>query len=78
MGRPIITTNVPGCRDTVVKGENGFLVPKKNVNALVEKMEWFIQNPEAIEIMGLKSYELCINKFDVAIINSKMMTVMNL
>ena len=41
-------------------------------------MEWFIQNPEAIEIMGLKSDELCINKFDVAIINSKMMNVMNL
>ena len=33
MGRPIITTDVPGCRDTVVNGENGFLVPKKNVNA---------------------------------------------
>src|SRR5690606_10164142 len=44
IGRPIITTDVPGCRDTVVDGVNGFLVPKWDVNMLAEKMCFFIEN----------------------------------
>ena len=41
MGRPIITTEVPGCKETVINKENGFLIPNsaKNVNILIEKNE---------------------------------------
>src|SRR5699024_9821126 len=42
IGRAIITTDVPGCRETVVNGVNGFLVPKWNPEALAEKMIYFI------------------------------------
>ena len=38
MGRPIITTDIPGCRETVEEGVNGFLVPAKNGNALASAM----------------------------------------
>lgn len=37
-GRAVITTDVPGCRETVINGYNGFLIPRWNVDALVEKM----------------------------------------
>ncbi len=41
IGRPVITTDVPGCRETVIDGVNGFLVPKWNVYALVDKNVFF-------------------------------------
>src|SRR5690606_31464226 len=52
IGRAIITTDVPGCRETVVDGINGFLVPKWNPNVLAEKMIYLIEHPEQICIMG--------------------------
>ena len=41
MARPVITTNVPGCRSTTIHGENGFLVPPRSIAALVDAMELF-------------------------------------
>ena len=38
MGRPIISTDVPGCRDAVVPNETGYLVPAKDVTALADAM----------------------------------------
>ncbi|MBF0622711.1 MAG: glycosyltransferase family 4 protein [Magnetococcales bacterium] len=52
MGRPIITTDTPGCRETVKDGINGFLVPVKNVPNLVQAMEKFIAKPSLIKKMG--------------------------
>lgn len=76
IGRPIITTDVPGCRDTVVDGVNGFLVPKWNVDALVEKMVFFIENPEQINIMGQESYKIACEKFDVHTVNKKLFEIL--
>jgi len=78
IGRPVITTDVPGCRDTVVDGVNGFLVPKWNVNALVEKMCFFIENPEQINIMGKESYKIACEKFDVHKVNKKLFEIMEI
>ncbi|MFN4034208.1 MAG: glycosyltransferase family 4 protein, partial [Fimbriimonadales bacterium] len=52
MARPVITTDAPGCRETVIDGVNGFLVPPRDVAALVQAMERFIQQPELIIPMG--------------------------
>ena len=52
MARPAVVTDVPGCRELLVEGENGFMVPWKNPQALAEGMEKFIQQPELIEKMG--------------------------
>ena len=54
-GRAILTTDVAGCRETVIEGKNGLLVPLKDVNALAEAMEWFIVNPDLILTMGKAS-----------------------
>ena len=78
MGRPIITTDTQGCRETVVDGENGFLVPVKDSKALAEKMIGFIENPDLIESMGKKSREYALRKFDVNQVNSDMLKIMRL
>lgn len=78
IGRPVITTDVPGCRDTVIDGLNGFIVPKWDVNALVEKMCFFIENPDQINIMGKESYKIACEKFDVHKVNKKLFEIMEI
>lgn len=76
MGRPIITTDVPGCRETVVEAVNGFMVPAKDAVMLAEKMMWFIENPSSIATMGAASRKIAEDKFDVHKINSKLMQIL--
>lgn len=78
IGRPIITTDVPGCRDTVLDGTNGFLVPKWDIDALVEKMCFFIENPEQISIMGQESYKIACEKFDVHKVNKRLFKIIGI
>lgn len=73
IGRPIITTDVPGCRETVQNNINGFLVPKWKPEVLAEKMIYFIEHPNQIKIMGNKSYQIATEKFDSSIVNSKLL-----
>lgn len=78
MGRPIVTTDAPGCRETVVRNENGFLVPVGDAHALAQAMERFIAEPELIVTMGRRSREIAVKKFDVNSVNRVMLTVMGL
>lgn len=65
IGRPVITTDTPGCRETVLEGENGFLVPAKDVSALKERMKEFLRLNKATKArMGEVSYNLAKSKFD--------------
>lgn len=78
MARPVITTDVPGCRDTVVDGVNGFMIPPQDVGALVQAMERFIVEPELIARMGAESRRLAEERFDVRMINRKLIAAMGL
>lgn len=78
MARPVITTDAPGCRETVVHGENGLLIPPRDVCALVEAMEYFIQNPQEIARMGQASRRLAEERFDVHTINRKIMDILGI
>ncbi|NPV51878.1 MAG: glycosyltransferase family 4 protein [Candidatus Methanofastidiosum sp.] len=78
MGRAIITTDAPGCRETVINGVNGFLVPVKNAGALAEKMIWMIEHKEELEKMGKESLRICYEKFDVNKVNAIIMKTMKL
>ena len=69
MGLPIITTDSPGCRGTVIHGKNGFLVPVKDSNSLAEAMINFLKEPELIEKMGKNSLDLVKEKYDVSKVN---------
>lgn len=76
MGRAVITTRAPGCRETVDEGVNGFLVPVRDVPALAKAMLRFVETPALIETMGLESRRLAEDRFDVRKINARLMTVL--
>lgn len=78
MGRPIITTDVPGCRETVKIGKNGFLVKVCDVESLCEAMEYFIQDPNEIEKMGKQSRIIAEDKYDVYKVNATMIKEMDI
>lgn len=77
-GRAIITTDAPGCRETVMNGENGFLVAVKSVDALAQAMRHFIESPRLIESMGRRSREIAEEKYDVHKVNAVMLDAMGL
>lgn len=76
MGRPVITTDVPGCRETVIDGVNGFLVPPQDTEMLADRMMRFIRNPELVDLMGKESRRLAIEKFDVKKINQRLIEIL--
>ncbi|OHD94229.1 MAG: hypothetical protein A2552_08660 [Sulfuricurvum sp. RIFOXYD2_FULL_44_160] len=65
MAKPIVTTNTVGCRDVVDNGVNGFLVPVKDTNELIEKIESLIKDQDLRIKMGQKGREKALCEFDV-------------
>lgn len=78
MGRPVITTDAPGCRETVDEGVNGFLVPVRDVPALAEAMLRFVKNPRLIESMGHESRRLAEMRFDVRRVNARLLKILDI
>lgn len=78
MGRPVITTDAPGCRETVADGENGFLVPVGAVGELAEAMLRFASNPALASDMGRKSRYIAELKYDVRKVNAAIIAAMKL
>jgi glycosyltransferase involved in cell wall biosynthesis len=74
--RAVITSDAPGCRETVVDGENGFLVPVRDAKALAKAMERFLIEPALISQMGAASRLLAERKYDVHKVNSQMLSAM--
>lgn len=67
--RAIITTDAPGCRETVTDGENGYLVPVRDVTALSDRMIHFIEHPEIIGRMAKRGRQMVEDRFDVVKVN---------
>ncbi len=65
VGRPVITTDAPGCRETVKEGENGFLVPVKNAQAIADAMLRLCNDPQGAERMAAAARRYAETKFDV-------------
>jgi len=78
MGRPIITTDTAGCRETVKHSKNGFLIPTRDSIALAGAMEKFIQNPSLKQKMGIESRKIAEDKYDVHKVNKNIMNAMDL
>ena len=64
MGRATVVTDVPGCREVVRDGVNGFLVPAKNPPALARAMERFLKEPELARAMGAEGRRMAEAEFD--------------
>ena len=77
-GRPIITTDVPGCRETVIDGLNGFLVGLKDAEQLAEKMLYMLENPEKAVEMGKQSRILAEKKFNVEDVNEELIKLLGI
>jgi glycosyltransferase involved in cell wall biosynthesis len=73
MGRAIVTTDMPGCRETVREGVNGFLVPPHDSDALYRAMIRFVDEPELAAPMGAASRELAEAKYDVREVNANLL-----
>lgn len=78
MRRPVITTDSPGCREPVRVGESGFLVPPRDVHALVEAMETFIRKPELVHTMGEVGRHMALETYDVRKVNAQILDAMRL
>ncbi len=71
MERPIITTDVPGCRDVVDHGCSGLLVPLKNSHALKLAINLLIKNPSLARRFGKKAREKVVAEFQVSLVNKR-------
>ena len=76
IGRAIITTDVPGCRETVIQNRNGFIIPRWDSKALAENMIYFIENPKQIRFMGDESHKIALDKFDVVQVNQRLQNIL--
>lgn len=75
-GRPVITSDAPGCRETVVDGRNGFLVPPRDADALEEAMERFVTDPGLVASMADEALTIVRAKYDVQLVNEEVLHVL--
>lgn len=68
MGLPIVTTNSPGCKEVVENGENGYLVPVRDADALKEAILRLIAEPELCRVFGQVSRQRAVERFEITVI----------
>jgi glycosyltransferase involved in cell wall biosynthesis len=77
VGRPVITTDAPGCRETVIDGETGYLVAPGQVEPLARAMVKLIEMElQAVAQMGLAARRLAQTRFDVLQVNAQVTAVL--
>lgn len=78
VGRPIVTTDWVGCRETVEDGGNGFLIPPRDPVALADRLERYLRDPALVERHGAASRALAERRFDVREVNAQMLQALRL
>jgi glycosyltransferase involved in cell wall biosynthesis len=77
-GRPIITTNAPGCRDTVDERVNGCLAAPGDADGLTAAIESFLKRPDLIPAMSRASRLKAERRFDVREVNRTVLDALGL
>lgn len=77
IGRPVITTDVPGCRESIINDKHGFIVPKWSAVAIAEKMVQLIKHPNLIEEMGKEANLYAQQSYDCKKTNEKIFQFFN-
>lgn len=77
IGRPIITSNSVGCKETVIDGYNGFLIYPKDIDALTEKLDILLSNNELRCTMGKNSREYAERYFDIEEVIERHLNIYN-
>lgn len=78
MGRPIVTSDAPGCRETIRDGIEGFLVPPRDPTALAKAMERFILDPDLIARMGEAAHTRAVEKYAIERVNRQTIDLLGL
>lgn len=78
MGKPIITSDVPGCREPVIDRVNGYLVPPRNSHLLAESMLSIYEDEHFAKLAGVKSLEIIKDKYDVIKVNKFFMQALEI
>src|SRR5205085_10141766 len=74
-GLPIVTTDVPGCREVVRHGDNGLLVPARDSVALADAIRFMYESPERRAEMGRAGRSTVLDDFDQRIVFDKTFAV---
>ncbi len=65
VGRPVVTTDSVGCRDAIIDGKTGFMIPIKNSDALADALKKLIDDSALRQEMGKNGREFAVSKFDI-------------
>lgn len=77
IGRPVITSNSVGCKEAVIDGYNGFLIPIKDVDALVEKLDILLGDASLRQKMGRNSRKYAEENFSIDVVIEKHLNIYN-
>ncbi len=75
IGRPIITSNSVGCKETVIDGYNGFLIQPKDVDALTEKLDLLISDKELRAKMGMNARKYAEEYFSIEVVKERHLSI---
>ena len=74
-GRPIVTTDAPGCRELVRPGVNGIIVPSRDTASLAGALRFLIEHPEARVAMGANNREVAVQEYSQELVISQFVAV---
>jgi glycosyltransferase involved in cell wall biosynthesis len=77
-GRAVVTTDAPGCRETVREGVNGFLVPPRRIDRLTQALSRFVDDGSLVARMGVESRKLAEATYDVHQVNRTILDALGL
>lgn len=75
IGRPVITCNSVGCKETVIDGYNGYLIPTKNVDALVEKLDLLLSDAALRQEMGRNARKYAEENFSIDVVIERHLSI---
>jgi N,N'-diacetylbacillosaminyl-diphospho-undecaprenol alpha-1,3-N-acetylgalactosaminyltransferase len=74
MGKPVVVTDVPGCREVVDAGRNGYLVQPRSVAGVAEALRGMIDSPALREALGAHSRRKAVREFDLELVNGRLLS----
>ena len=76
-GRPVVTTDMPGCRDAINPEVSGILVPPRDTGTLADAIQRLLLDPKLCEQMGKSARQLAEQKFSIEKVVSTHMSIYN-
>ena len=73
--RAVVATSIPGCQEVVTDGDNGFLVPVRDPEALARAIDVLVQNPSLRQQMGLRGRQIAENEFSIQRVGKETISV---